>query len=506
MRHVTAAAQTFFQEFFRVKVGTKALGLCLTLASSLGSAKLGPAKFDSAKQGPPRPATGPNAEISEQLLQELATIRNAALQDDYAYQQLSHLTENIGPRPSGSVQAEVAAEYVADALRQLGLDTRLEEAKVPHWVRGTESGELIEYPGQVPHSAQKIVVTALGGSTATPPAGLTARVVVVKNFEALGNLNRAQVEGKIVLFNFPFDEQKAEAGHALDAYAESVVYRGSGARAAADMGAVASLVRSAGGAAYRLPHTGWSAPAGIPAGALPAEDADLIAHLAAQGPVRLHLTLTPQAMAETSGFNVVADLKGSEQPDKIIVVSGHLDSWDLGTGALDDGAGVVMAMETAQLLQQLHLHPKRTIRVIAWMDEENGGAGSKAYTVAHTREFANHVAAIESDLGAAHPLGFDVKMNHSGVELLRPVQDVLTDFGANLLTPVEFSPGADLAGMAKAGIPTLGVMQDGRTYFNYHHTAADTLDKVDVRSLRENAAAMAVMAYALANMTHPLPR
>jgi hypothetical protein len=460
-----------------------------------------------AKQGPPtRPATGPNSEISAQLLEELATIRAAALSDDYAYQQLAHLTENIGPRPSGSVQAQVAAEYVANSLRKLGLEVRLEEAKVPHWVRGAELAELVEYPGQAPNSAQKIVVTALGGSTATPPDGLTGVVVAVKNFEELSTLGRKKVEGKIVLLNFPFDERKAEAGRALDAYAESVVYRGGGARAAADLGAVASLVRSAGGADYRLPHTGWSAPAGIPAGALAAEDAELIAHLAAQGPVRLHLTLTPQAMAETTGYNVVADLKGSEQPQQVVVVSGHLDSWDLGTGALDDGAGVVIAMETARVLQETHLRPKRTIRVIAWMDEETGGAGSKAYTAAHSKDFANHVAAIESDLGAGHPLGFDVKINRSGMDLLRPVQDVLAGLGASVLSPVEFSPGADLAGMAKAGVPTLGIMQDGRTYFNYHHSAADTLDKVDPQLLRENAAAMAVMAYALANMTHPLPR
>jgi Zn-dependent M28 family amino/carboxypeptidase len=163
-------------------------------------------------------------------------------------------------------------------------------------------------------------------------------------------------------------------------------------------------------------------------------------------------------------------------------------------------------METAHVLQQTHLHPKRTIRVIAWMDEENGGGGSRAYTAAHSQEFADHVAAIESDLGAGHPMGFDVKINRSGLELLRPAQDVLATFGANLLTPVEFSPGADLAGMAKAGVPTLGILQDGRTYFNYHHTAADTLDKVDPKYLQENAAAMAVMAYTLANMTHPLPR
>jgi carboxypeptidase Q len=474
----------------------KVLGVCFMVAIAAGVTAQGP---------PARPVSGPTAEVSAQLLQELASIRDAALQDDYAYRQLAHLTENIGPRPSGSPQAEIAAHYVADALRELGLEVRLEPAKVPHWVRGIETAELVEYPGQVSETSQKVVVTALGGSSATPAEGVTAPVVVVRNFEELSNLGRAKVAGKIVLFTYPFDQRKAEAGHALDAYAESVVYRGSGARAAADLGAVASLVRSAGGADYRLPHTGWSAPAGIPAGAVTAEDAELVAHLATQGPVRMHLTLTPQTLADTTGYNVVADLKGSEQPEKIVVVSGHLDSWDLGTGALDDGAGVVVAMETAQVLQQIHLRPKRTIRVVAWMDEENGGAGSKAYTEAHTKEFANHVAGIESDLGAAHPLGFDVKMSRANLELLRPVQDVLAGFGANLLTPVEFSPGADLAGMAKASVPTLGIMQDGRTYFNYHHTAADTLDKVDPQSLRENAAAMAVMAYALANMNHPLP-
>lgn len=477
---------------------------CALIASSFGFLL---AVAPSTAQGPPaRPTTGPNAEISAQLIEDLATIRNAALREDYAYQRLAHLTENIGPRPSGSPQAQLAAEYVASALKEMGLDVRLEEAKVPHWVRGAETAELVEYPGQVPNAKQKVVVTALGGSTATPPEGITALVIAVKNFEEFSKLSRAQVEGRIVLFTYPFDERKAEAGHALDAYAESVVYRGMGAKAAADLGAVASLVRSAGGADYRLPHTGFSVPAGIPAGAVAAEDAELVEHLAAQGPVRMHLTLTPKAMPDTTGYNVVADLKGSEQPEQVVVVSGHLDSWDLGTGALDDGAGVVVAMETAHVLQQTHLRPKRTIRVIAWMDEENGGAGSKAYTAAHSKEFGAHVAAIESDLGAGHPLGFDVKINRSGMDLLRPVQDVLASFGANMLSVVEFPPGADLAGMAKAGVPTLGIMQDGRTYFNYHHSAADTLDKVDPRNLQENAAAMAVMAYTLANMTHPLPR
>lgn len=476
--------------------------MILALASSL--ATTGVAQNPSTqKRNSPRagePAFPP--ELSEQL----AALRDAALSDDYAYKQVAHLTENIGPRPSGSPQAQKAAEYVADELRKLGLEARLEEVRVPHWVRGAEAAELVEFPGQTPKTSQKIVVTALGGSTATPADGLTADVVVVGNFSELTALGRDKIAGKLLLFNFPFDSKKAAAGLALDAYGEAVVYRGAGPKAAAELGAVASLVRSVGGAQYRLPHTGWSSPAGIPAGAVAAEDADLIADLAAQGRVRMRLTLTPQLLPETTGYNVVADLRGSEHPEQVVVVSGHLDSWDLGTGAIDDAAGVAVAMETVQLIQQLHLRPKRTIRVIAWTDEESGGRGREAYTVAHGAEFANDVAAIESDLGAAHPLGFNARISPQALEFLRPVQSILESFGANLIKAVSFSPGSDIAAMSQAGVPALGVMQDARTYFNYHHTAADTLDKIVPRELRENAAAMVVMAYALASSMSPLPR
>jgi len=452
------------------------------------------------------PGKTTNYSFGAGLTADLVTLRDAALEDDYAFKQLEHLTENIGPRISGSPQAEQAAQYVAEQLRKLGLEVRLEEVEVPHWVRGAETAELVEYPGSTPQAVQKIVVTALGGSTSTPPDGITAEVVVVHNFDQLSALGRDKVAGRIVLFDVPFDRAKAAGGFALDAYGEAVVYRSAGAKAAAGLGAVASLVRSVGGASYRLPHTGYSAPAGIPAGAVAEEDAELIAHLNAEGVVRMHLVLTPQSLPDTTGYNVVADVRGSDHPEQVVVVSGHLDSWDLGTGAIDDAAGVVVAMETGELVQRLHLHPKRTLRVIAWMDEENGGRGRDAYTAAHTSEFANHIAAIESDFGAAHPLGFNAKMNQQAIEFLRPVQEILQSFGADLIKLTSFPPGADISGMSKEGIPTLGLMQDGRTYFNYHHTAADTLDKVDPRELRENAAAMAVMGYALASTDKPLPR
>jgi carboxypeptidase Q len=472
-----------------------------TFAQSASSASANGRYAVPAQASPAQPNN-----LSQQLMGELTSIKSAALSDDYAYRQLAHLTENIGPRPSGSLQASAAVAYVAAELRKLGLDVRLEEARVPHWVRGAETAELVEYAGQAPGTKQKIVLTALGGSVATPAEGITTDVVVVNTFDELKALGREKVVGKIVFFNEIFDKQKAAGGLAFLAYGEAVRYRGAGPKAASDLGAVAALVRSVGDADYRLPHTGFSFPSGIPSAAVTAEDAALMADLAAQGTVRMHLTLTPQKFPDETSYNVIADLKGSEHPEEMVVVSGHLDSWDLGTGAIDDGAGVVIAMETAELMQRLKLRPKRTLRVIAWMDEENGGGGSQAYTKDHTNEFPRYVAAIESDAGAAHPLGFDVRMSAKAVEILRPVVGLLSDVGATVLQPSSFPPGADIAAMSEAGVPALGVMEDGRTYFHYHHTAADTLDKVVPLELRENAAAMAVMAYALTNMKEPLPR
>jgi hypothetical protein len=438
-------------------------------------------------------------------MKDLAKLRDGALEDDYAYKVVAHLTDNIGPRPDGSPQAQAAVEYVADEMRRVGLDVKLEPVQVPRWVRGLETAELVEYPGQAPGTKQKIVLTALGGNKPTSAEGLTTEVVVAHSYDELRSFGRSKVEGKIVLFNVPFDEQKSAAGFWGDAYGEAVDFRGKGPRAAAELGAVACLVRSVGGASYRIPHTGYSRPAGIPAGAVTNEDADLITRLAAQGSVRMHLVLTSRNDADVTSYNVVGDLKGSQHPEQVVIVSGHLDSWDLGTGAIDDAAGVAVAMEAAELLQKLHLRPARTLRVIAWMDEENGGKGHDAYRAAHDAEIANHVAAIESDLGAAHPLGFNIKAGPDAVAWLAPMQDALSPIGANLIKVTENSPGADIAPLAKLGVPTLGIIQDGRAYFNYHHTAADTLDKIVPEQLRENAAAMAVMGYALAAMDERLP-
>src|SRR6184192_4114742 len=468
-----------------------------------------------AQQTPPVAST-PNGSpsptppvFSPQTLSELKQLQKAALESDYAYRQVAHLANNIGPRLSGSAQATKAVEYVAAELKALGCNVQLEKVMVPHWVRGEETAALVQFPGQAPNTTQKIVLCALGGSVATPKNGIEAEVFVVKNFDELKSMPREKVAGKIVLFNYPFDKQMAAEGRSSQAYGKAVVYRSDGPSAAARQGALACLIRSVGGADYRLPHTGMTdyakdAPK-IPAGAVTSEDADLTVNLVPQGPVKMKLVLTPQTLPDIESANVIADIKGSEHPEQVIIVSGHLDSWDLGTGAIDDGAGVAVSMETANLIQKLHLEPKRTIRVIAWMNEENGLAGSKQYAKDHEKEIPNHFAAMETDNGAGHPIGIHIKGKPEVRKMLGPVAAVLQKSDAGIFDFVEHI-GADIEPLEKAGVPAFSPIQDNRFYFNYHHTAADTLDKIVTKELAENSTVVAVLAYALANMEQPLPR
>ena len=447
--------------------------------------------------------------FSPQTLADLKRLQQTALNSDYAYRQVAHLANNIGPRLSGSVQAAKAVEYVANELKAIGCQAQLEKVMVPHWVRGEETATLVQFPGQAENTTQKILLCALGPSVATPPEGITAEVIAAKNFDELKALPREKVASKIVLFNYPFDKQMAAEGRGGEAYGEAVVYRGDGPSAAARQGAVACLVRSVGSADYRLPHTGYTKYADdapkIPAAAITAEDAELIVDLARQGPVRMKLVLTPQQLPDVESANVIGDIKGTEHPEQIVIVSGHLDSWDLATGATDDGAGVAVSMEAANLIQKLHLKPKRTIRVIAWMNEENGLRGSKQYAKNHEKEWSNHFAVMETDGGAGHPLGLNVKGKPEIKKMLAPVLATLQESGAGGTNFVEHV-GADIEPMEEANIPAFSPIQDSRFYFNYHHTAADTLDKIMPKELGENSAVVAVAAYALANLEQPLPR
>ena len=450
-----------------------------------------------------------NGAWTPEQLATMERLRDAAMKDSYAIEELRHLTNNIGPRLAGSPQAQKAVDFVAAEMRALGAEVTLEKATVPHWVRGTETAEVVEWPGQVTGTTQKVVLTALGGSVATPAEGLTAEVVVVDNCQQFNTLPPGAVKGKILLFNHAFDKQLAAQGDGGGAYGELYLYRSAGPSLAATLGAVAVLVRSLGGADYRLPHTGVTTySAGvqkIPAAAVTAEDAELLSDLTRQGPVKLHLTLTPQRLPDVTSYNVIADWEGSEKPNEVVIVSGHLDSWDLGTGAIDDGAGVVVSMEAIQLLHELGLHPRRTVRFVAWMSEEQGSQGADAYMADHALEMADHSAAIESDGGADHPAGIYYAGKPALGQWLRPVSQVLGVIGAETLV-TSTDTGEDIGRLTGKGVPGFAPVQDSRTYFNYHHTAADTFDKVDPKHLSENAAVMIVLAYALADSAETAPR
>jgi carboxypeptidase Q len=428
-------------------------------------------------------------------------IVRAANASGYAYARDEYLSDVIGARLSGSPQAEFAAHYVADQMRGLGLAVRLEKVMVPHWVRGVETAEMVDWPGRPGAIEQRLVVTALGGSVATAASGITAPVVVVRDFKELDALG-ASVRGKIVLYDVVFDKRLGAAGQGGDAYGEIVAYRGRGPSAAARYGAVATLIRSIGSADYRLPHTGLTfykkgVPA-IPAGALTTEDADMIARLAARGQVSVHLTLTPKILPDAPSENVIADLPGTADPEKIVIVSGHLDSWDLGTGATDDGAGVAEAMGVMSVLHDLKLRPRATIRFIAWMNEENGVRGGTAYAADEKATLPNHLAAIESDSGSAPPIGLNTSLSGAAAPFLEPIAESLIVNGSPHVT-YDAGSETDIGPIAELGVPAFAPEQDDPKYFDYHHTAADTFDKVTPAGIAANVAVLATLAYGLAD-------
>jgi carboxypeptidase Q len=439
----------------------------------------------------------------------LGQIRDAGLKDDWAYRRLADLCDKIGARLSGSPQADAAVEQIATALRAAGLTVSLQPAKVPHWVRGEEQAEIIEYAGRPAGVVQHLHLTTLGGSVATPAQGISGQVLVVHSFDEL-RAREGEARGKIVVFDVPFNETLAVNGRAGTAYGQGVVYRSQGASAAARAGATAALVRTVGGADYRLPHTGHMSydpkVPKIPTAALSAEDAMWVARLAAEGPVTLHLKLLPQSLPDVESHNVIADWAGRERPEDVVIVSGHLDSWDLAQGAIDDGAGVASAMGAVRLLQTLGLHARRTIRFVGWMSEENGSAGGQAYFNLNSAALERQIAAIESDNGAGRPLGISAHVPPAALAQFAPLMAALSPMGATILDRREEAGGSDVEFLDAAGVPTLAPIVDTRTYFDYHHSAADTLDKIDPDNIRRQVALMAMMAYFVAEMPEALPR
>ncbi|NGZ83536.1 M20/M25/M40 family metallo-hydrolase [Duganella aceris] len=438
----------------------------------------------------------------------LAQIRDSAMKDDWAYERLSDLTDLVGPRLSGSAGAAAAVEQVAAAMRKLGAKVTLQPVKVPHWVRGAETAELVDYTGRPAGISQKVVLTALGGSGATPAAGLTAPVLVVRSFDELKALGD-KVKGSIVLFDVAFDQEMADRGHAGPAYGRGSAYRFAGPKMAADMGAAAALVRSVGGANFRIPHTGATGVvdgARIPSAAVTAEDAMLMTRLSARGPLKMHLTLTPQILPEADSFNVIADWPGSDKADEVVIVSGHLDSWDLATGAHDDGTGVAGAMAVVETLKKLNLKPRRTIRVIAWMNEENGTRGGRAYFDVNKDKLDKHFAAIESDSGAGRTFGFIGSVTPPMVKYFAPLKAALDPIGAGIFERRDIAGAADTGPMERAGVPVFEPLVDSSSYFSYHHTPADTLDKVDPLELKRHVAVMTSLTWYLANMDENIGR
>ena len=455
-------------------------------------------------QAGPATAAGVTPDIDPAVL---ARIRDAAMNSDWAWQKLTNLADTIGPRLSGSPGAEAAVVQVAEALRAAGLRVQLQPVKVPHWVRGEERGELVGYAGRPDGVTQRIVLTTLGGSGATPDSGLVAPVLVLHSMAEI-DARAAEVKGKIVLVSVPFDQRLADTGWEDDAYSQAVRPRSSAPAALARLGAVAALVRSAGGADFRLPHTGSSHwPEGvtpIPSAALAVEDDLLIERLAARGPVTMQLTLTPRTLPDADSHNVIADLPGREFPEQVVLVSGHLDSWDLGTGAIDDGMGLSASMGAVALLKSLGIVGRRTIRVVAWMNEENGARGGDAYFESVKGALALQVAAVESDHGLGRPLGITTPLDGKSAARLAPVLDTLRPIGAGVLDVRPGEVGTDVAPLQEAGVPAFTPIVDGRHYFDFHHTPADTLDKVDPDALRRQVAVLAVLIYFLAESAEPV--
>jgi carboxypeptidase Q len=418
---------------------------------------------------------------------------DAAMHDSAAWNRIAELTDTFGHRLAGSVALERAIDWTLARMRADGLENvRGERAMVRHWVRGAESAELIT------PRRKSLAMLGLGGSVGTPAGGITAPVVVVSSYDDLEKRGAA-VKGKIVLFDVPFTEYDATRR-----------YRTGGASAAAKQGAVAMLLRSVASFSINSPHTGSmrydsTVAARIPAAAIAVEDAMLLHRMQDRGqPVTVKLVMGARSLPDAPSRNVVAELRGREKPDEVVVIGGHIDSWDVGQGAMDDAGGVVAAWEAVRLMKKLGLRPRRTIRVVGWTNEENGVDGGKAYRATHAADVDKHVFALESDNGVFKPFGIAAVGSDSTLAMLRRIAPLLSRIGADSVSRGESE--ADVEPLSDAGVPVAGVHVDDTRYFWYHHTNADTPDKLDPADVARCVAVFAVYAYVVAEMAEELPR
>ena len=430
-------------------------------------------------------------------------ILGAAMTDVEGWKKLEYLTTEIGHRLSGSTGLERAIDWAAARMEEEGLYVRKLPVKVPHWVRGQESARLVA-PVE-----RSLSILGLGRSVGTPVGGITAPVVAVTSFEELEQLDRSDVEGKIVLYAVPWM-----------GYGKTVKYRGAGASRAAELGAVAALVRSATGRSLKTPHTGAmkydDAFPRIPAAAVTVEDAEWMRRSIANGhEVRVRLEMGAHELPDADSFNLVAEIRGSEKPEEVVVMGGHYDSWDVGQGAHDDGAACMAAWHALTIIHRLGLRPRRTLRVVLWTNEENGLRGGKAYREWVGDDIDSHVAAIEMDGGAERPVGFGLGLGMGDQDASDAAYEqalsILTQIGV-LLDGIDASlmqrggGGADIGPLMKDGVPGMGLRTVGEHYFDWHHTEADTLDKVDPVNFRKAVATLGVTSYILADMPGTLPR
>lgn len=479
----------------RLGVPVLGLGAAAGVALSVVAAALPP---------PVRAQDRPAEDLAERYRDVAGRLIGAALVDEEGWRKVEHLTLEIGPRLSGSPALEEAIRWAAEGMRAEGLENvRLQPVRVPHWVRGRESARLLA-PVE-----RDLAILGLGNSVGTPPGGIEAPVVVVRSFEELRSLGREGVEGRIVLYAVEWE-----------GYGRTVRYRVSGPSEAAKLGAVAALVRSATGQSLYTPHTGTlvydeGAPR-IPAAAVTVEDAFWLRRLAQRGKdLRVRLSMEARMLSDAESHNVIAEIAGRERPEEIVVMGGHFDSWDVGHGAHDDGAACVAAWHALTLIRRLGLRPRRTLRVVLWTNEENGLRGARAYRDSLGDAVGRHVAAIEMDGGAERPVGFGVSLGSgSGAEdaagegpdrRLERAIAALTGIGS-LLEGIDAGAvtagggGADIGPLMREGVPGLALRTVGERYFDWHHTHADTFDKLDPLHFRRAVAMLAVMGYALADM------
>jgi hypothetical protein len=439
------------------------------------------------------------APLPPETLRTAAALRDRIVAGSRAAEWVADITDLAGPRLAGSDGDRRAVAVSLGILKAQGFaDARAEKVPVKVWQRGIETGEVVA------PVFQKLALTALGGSVATPEAGLEGEIIRVASLSELDAKGEA-CRGKIVFIDRPTARTSDGSG-----YGEAGTVRGSGPSRAARLGAIGLLIRSIGTDTGRQPHTGGThydaGIAKIPAAALSSDDAALLSRLVARGgPVRVRFTLTCRTLPDAESANVIGEVKGRQSPEEIVLLAAHLDSWDLGTGALDDAAGCGIVIEAARQIAALPQRPRRTIRVVLFANEENGLAGGRTYAKDHAAELDRHVAALEADLGQGPPLGFSRNAGPGALVTMKAIAALLEPIGADTLTEEEIG-GADLVYLLPSGTPNLGLLMDATQYFDIHHTANDTFDRIDPRILDRSTAAAAVAAYVLADSPEPIER